>query len=99
MQPINPGRQTRGTGPTTTRSRAIVALLLAEADLVREIRDLRPLMLLDDVASELDEGRVRRLVELVAQRGQVILTTTEEQLVEGLAEQVVHVADGRLVAR
>ena len=73
--------------------------MLAEADLVREIRDLRPLMLLDDVASELDEGRVRRLVELVAQRGQVILTTTEEQLVEGVAEQVVHVADGRLVAR
>ena len=66
---------------------------------MREIRDLRPLMLLDDVASELDEGRVRRLVELVAQRGQVILTTTEEQLVEGVAEQVVHVADGRLVAR
>ena len=92
-------RDLRVYGSQGEQRSAIVALLLAEADLVHEIRDLRPLMLLDDVASELDEGRVRRLVELVAQRGQVILTTTEEQLVEGLAEQVVHVSDGRLVAR
>ena len=92
-------RDLRIYGSQGEQRSAIVALLLAEADLVREIRDLRPLMLLDDVASELDEGRVRRLVELVAQRGQVILTTTEEQLVEGIAEQVVHVAGGRLVAR
>ena len=92
-------RDLRLYGSQGEQRSAVVALLLAEADLVYEIRDLRPLMLLDDVASELDEGRVRRLVELVAARGQVIVTTTEEQLVDGLAEQVIAIADGRLSVR
>ena len=33
---------------------AVLALLTAEADLVHEVRGLRPVLLLDDVASELD---------------------------------------------
>ena len=40
-------------------ARRVLALLLAEADLVHEVRGVRPLLLLDDVASELDRERAR----------------------------------------
>ena len=43
----------------------MLALLTAEADLVREVRGVRPVLLLDDVASELDRGRAQSLLGLL----------------------------------
>ena len=37
----------------------------------------RPLLLLDDVMSELDEDRRRALVALIRQGGQTVITTTD----------------------
>lgn len=56
----------------------LVALKLAEFFYVRERKQEAPMFLLDDVFSELDTGRVRRIVELVSGLGQTIMTTTDE---------------------
>jgi DNA replication and repair protein RecF len=57
---------------------AALALKLAELDLIREATDETPLLLLDDVLSELDDARRAALSELVGRHEQVLLTTTED---------------------
>ena len=55
---------------------AVLALLLAEAELLVERRDEPALLLLDDVLSELDGSRRRTLAERVAGFGQTLVTAT-----------------------
>jgi recombinational DNA repair ATPase RecF len=54
--------------------------------------------LLDDVMSELDAHRRERLVEVVAARGQTVITTTEAEHVPGTDRALVAVVDGQVVA-
>lgn len=56
----------------------LIALKMAEYTYLKERRDENPIMLLDDVFSELDERRCRRLIEAVEGLGQTLITTTEE---------------------
>lgn len=64
--------------------RAIVlALKAAEIDVIAHARGVRPVLLLDDVSSELDRARTQALVSFLGeQRGQVFLTTTRPELIE-----------------
>ena len=55
---------------------AVLALLLAEAELLADRRDEPALLLLDDVLSELDARRRRTLAERVAGFGQTLITAT-----------------------
>ncbi|HEX7196747.1 MAG TPA: DNA replication and repair protein RecF, partial [Candidatus Limnocylindria bacterium] len=54
----------------------ILAMKLAETDLLG-VDGPRPVVLLDDVFSELDPDRAARLSDLLAGRGQVIVTTAD----------------------
>ena len=60
----------------------------AQAALISETRGEPPLLLLDDVLSELDRDRRTRLIELGRQHGQVILTATGADGVDDLADLV-----------
>jgi DNA replication and repair protein RecF len=61
----------------------LIALKVAEFFYLKErVREV-PLFLLDDVFSELDEGRSHRLLELVATLGQSFITTTAEHMFNG----------------
>ena len=71
------GRELRAYGSQGQQRLALLALLLAEREAVGEARGALPLMLLDDVMSELDAGRRRRLVELLRAGGQSVITTTD----------------------
>ena len=55
----------------------------------REARDAPPLMLLDDVMSELDAGRRRRLVDVLGAGGQSVITTTDLAHVPGAEDAAV----------
>lgn len=65
------------------QQRAIVlALKVAELDVLTRRTNRVPLLLLDDVSSELDRARNRRLFEVLAQLGgQVFLTTTHPEFI------------------
>src|SRR5439155_524935 len=58
-------RDLRGFGSQGEQRLAVLSLLLAEADVLAERGDVPPLLLLDDVLSELDPERRRILVERI----------------------------------
>ncbi len=62
---------------------ALLALLLAERAYIGDERGTHPLMLLDDVMSELDSRRREALVEQLLAGGQSLVTTTELAHVPG----------------
>jgi DNA replication and repair protein RecF len=71
------GRELRTYGSQGQQRLALLALLLAEREAVGEARGALPLMLLDDVMSELDAERRGRLVDLLRAGGQSVVTTTD----------------------
>ena len=95
------GRDLRSYGSQGEQRLAVLALLLAEAQLLAERGPAPPLLLLDDVLSELDPDRRRILVECLRRTGgQAFLTaTTAEALPVGPDELVeVEPGDARRVA-
>ena len=77
------GRPLRAYGSQGQQRLGLLALLFAERDVLLDARGTPPLMLLDDVMSELDSARRERLVELLAAGGQAVITTTDLDHVPG----------------
>jgi len=78
------GRDLRAYGSQGQQRLAVLSLLLTERQCLAELREAPPLLLLDDVMSELDADRRGRLVELLrAGSGQSVITTTELAHVPG----------------
>jgi len=71
------GRELRGFGSQGEQRLALLALLLAEREALGAERGAPPLLLLDDVMSELDADRRELLMAHLAAPGQVLLTTTD----------------------
>ena len=71
------GRDARAYGSQGQQRTAVVSLKLAEAALVARRTGERPVLLLDDVLSELDGERRAALLRQVAGEGQVIITSVE----------------------
>lgn len=90
------GRSLRRYGSQGQQRLGILSLLFAERDALREARRRQPLMLLDDVMSELDPTRRSRLVTMLEAGGQSILTSTEVEHVPTNRATVLAVAAGRV---
>jgi DNA replication and repair protein RecF len=71
------GRDLRAFGSQGEQRTAVLALVLAEADLLLERRGEPPLLLLDDVFSELDRARAQALVSRLPAGGQTLVTATD----------------------
>ena len=54
----------------------VLALKLAELELIEEVVGEPPLLLLDDVLAELDPNRQKQLLEVIGDRFQTLITTT-----------------------
>ncbi len=84
------GRSLRRYGSQGQQRTALLALLFAERQALLEARQVSPLLLLDDVMSELDPGRRERLVERLAAGGQALITAAaEDSLPAGAMASVV----------
>jgi DNA replication and repair protein RecF len=70
------GRDLRSFGSQGEQRVAVLALVLAEARAIAEREGVSPLVLLDDVLSELDDARRAALAELIAAGGQTVITAT-----------------------
>jgi DNA replication and repair protein RecF len=71
------GQEARAYSSQGQQRTAVVSLKLAEAALVARRTGERPVLLLDDVLSELDRERRAALLRHVATEGQVIITAVE----------------------
>jgi DNA replication and repair protein RecF len=70
------GRDLRGFGSQGEQRSAVLALTLAEAALLAGRRGRAPLLLLDDVLSELDGARRAALLHALPPGGQTVVTAT-----------------------
>ena len=83
------GRELRSYGSQGEQRLGLLALLLAEREVLAQLRDTLPLMLLDDVMSELDPDRRAMLAGLLRGAGQSVITTTDLGHVPGADEGAV----------
>ena len=74
---------------------SLLSIKLAELEIFKEVFNEYPLLLLDDVFSELDEGRKIRLFERVKNL-QTIITTTKFDLVNK-DTNIIKIEDGKIV--
>lgn len=90
-------RALRRYGSQGQQRAALLALLFAEREVLMTARRVTPLLLLDDVMSELDPGRRELLVGRLGNGGQVLITAADEESVPQAAlEAVVRMPPPRL---
>jgi DNA replication and repair protein RecF len=87
-------RDLRSFGSQGEQRLAVLALLLAEGELITERRGVPPLLLLDDVLSELDPSRRRILAARVAGLGQALITATDAAMLPLEPDQLLEVTPG-----
>jgi DNA replication and repair protein RecF len=87
-------RDLRRFGSQGEQRLAVLSLILAEAALLAERGPAPPLLLLDDVLSELDEGRRAALAARLAGTGQTLITATAASALPVQPAQLVEVTPG-----
>lgn len=78
----------------------VLALKLAEVDLIEQVVGDAPLLLLDDVLAELDLHRQNQLLDAIADRVQTLVTTTHLGTFDARwlnSAQILHVKAGELL--
>ena len=91
-------RDLRSFGSQGEQRLTVLALLLAEATLIADRRGFAPLLLLDDVLSELDQGRRRVLAERISRDGQTLITTTSAAALPAEPTLLLEVSPGEVRA-
>jgi DNA replication and repair protein RecF len=91
------GRDLRSFGSQGEQRLALLALLLAEAEAIAERTGVPPLLLLDDVLSELDPERRRILATRVRSAGQALVTATDAAMLPADPDQLLEVTPGAVL--
>ncbi len=92
------GRDLRSFGSQGEQRIAVLALVLGEASVIAERNGAPPLVLLDDVLSELDGDRRRALGELISDGGQTVVTATAAAALPVTPAQSLVVSPGAVSA-
>jgi DNA replication and repair protein RecF len=90
------GRDVRTFGSQGEQRMTVLALVLAEAAALRDRHDVSPLVLLDDVLSELDGERRRALAGMLARSSQTVVTATAAAALPVEPAQSLAVAPGEV---
>lgn len=78
------GMPLKKTGSQGQIKSCLLALKLAMYDYIYAKREVKPLLLLDDIFEKMDNGRMKKLVEIISDdtMGQVIITDTSAQRIK-----------------
>ena len=91
------GISARKFGSQGQQRSASLALKLAEADIIKEEKGENPVILLDDVMSELDLGRQNYILHKMSDK-QVFITCCEKETVQRLEKgNVYKIENGQVV--
>jgi len=68
----------------------LIALKLAQFDFVREMSQMTPILLLDDIFDKLDENRVEEIIKLVEDEnfGQIFITDTNRKNLDKIIQKI-----------
>lgn len=68
----------------------LIALKLAQLEVIKEALNVTPILLLDDIFDKLDEHRVTQLIKLVNEDrfGQIFITDTHSDRTENIIKQI-----------
>ncbi|MFN3849236.1 MAG: DNA replication/repair protein RecF [Spirosomataceae bacterium] len=68
----------------------VMALRLAQFDMMEELREVKPILLLDDIFDKLDDRRIQKLIESVDNQhfGQVFITDARPERTQRILENV-----------
>ncbi len=91
-------RDLRSYGSQGEQRLAVLSVLLAEATVLLERGGVAPLLLLDDVLSELDPERRRTLAGLLPAGGQTLITSATAEALPLEPEQLLEVSPGKVRA-
>jgi DNA replication and repair protein RecF len=91
------GRDLRSFGSQGEQRLALLALLLAESETIAGRTGIPPLLLLDDVLSELDPDRRRILAARVRSSGQALVTATDAAMLPAAPDQLLEVTPGAVL--
>ncbi len=95
-------KELRKYGSQGQQRTAALALKLAELEFMKSETGEYPVLLLDDVFSELDSSRRGTLLEVIADNIQTIITATDEENLSGLRNNsynIYEVNQGRITGR
>lgn len=92
------GREIRVYGSSGQQRSALLLLDLAAISLYNSSSTDHPVFIIDDVDAELDEGRIKRLLEYLENRTQTFITTSKRNHVEGFFSKanVYEIEDGKV---
>jgi DNA replication and repair protein RecF len=92
------GREIRVYGSSGQQRSALLLLDLAAISLYNSSANEHPVFIIDDVDAELDEGRIRHLLEYLENRTQTFITTSKRSHVEGFFSRanVYEIEDGKV---
>lgn len=76
----------RAFGSQGQQRSAALALKLAELEFIKEVKEEYPVLLLDDVMSELDSGRRKQLLTFIDGKVQTFITVNDKELVKYLPD-------------
>lgn len=68
----------------------VIAIKLAQFEYTRNIKEFKPILLLDDIFDKLDDTRVKQIIHLVSENsfGQIFITDTQQERIEKIFKQV-----------
>ena len=92
------GREIRVYGSSGQQRSALLILDLAAISLYNSASNYHPVFIIDDVDAELDERRIKHLLEYLENRTQTFITTSKRSHVEGFFSRanVYEIEDGRV---
>ena len=91
------GKSARIYGSQGQQRSCVLAIKLAEAALLKEMTDVEPVALLDDVMSELDESRQDYILNHI-KSSQVFITCCDKEQILRLKEgKTIHVENGKII--
>jgi DNA replication and repair protein RecF len=93
---LSGSRDLRSFGSQGEQRLAVLSLLLAEAEVIVERTGIPPLLLLDDVLSELDPARRRILADRISRGGQTLITTPSAAALPVEPSQLLEVSPGEV---
>lgn len=81
------GYSLKDCGSEGQQKNAIIAFKLSEIDIVKKEKDYYPILIFDDLSSELDKNKINNIISMFDEKVQTFITTTS---IDYFSEQIIN---------